>query len=428
MITSYREKLCARNKPIRIGVAGAGAFSRELVTQVSYIRNMEISAIADLSAGKAAALFLDAGYAQDDIVFADSVSAAIAAMERGKRVVVEDGLLLPELPVDAVCDITGMPVFGAAFAEKAILRHRHVIVVNIESDVAVGAILRRMAEKEGVVYTEGDGDQPSLIKGLCDFCETLGIDVFAAGKWTHVTPEERWTLEGKRSDIGYSDGSKNQVEMCCVANMTGLLPDRQGMHMPSLALRDVMDRFDLAERGGIFKKSGVVDVINCLSPDGTREIEPVLGGGVFVVAEPKNPTARQVIREKGFLCSRDGARALLYRPYHFVGIETPISIMRAVLDQEATGAPLPTPVADVCAIAKKDLLPGETLDGIGGCTVRGEILPAAEARKKQYLPLGLAQDVRVNRFIAKGTILTYRDLERPETDAMWRLRSMQDRL
>lgn len=195
MITSYKEKLFHRETPIRVGVAGAGSFSEELVTQISYIKNMEVSAIADLSAEKAISLFMRAGYARDDIAVAGSEAEAKKAMENGKRVVLEDGLLLPELELDAVCDITGMPVFGAAFAEKAIRYHRHVIVVNIESDVAVGAVLRHMAEKEGVVYTEGDGDQPSLIKGLYDFCDTLGIGVYAAGKWTHVTPEERWTTE-----------------------------------------------------------------------------------------------------------------------------------------------------------------------------------------------------------------------------------------
>jgi predicted homoserine dehydrogenase-like protein len=420
------EKLARRDKPITIGIAGAGEFSVELVTQVSYIHKMEVSAVADVNAAAAVAAFKEAGYHDTDIVIAESKQSAVAAVEQGKRVVLEDARILCELPVDAVCDITGDPVFGAEFAYRAIENGKHVIVVNIESDVVVGPILRRLADKAGVVYTEADGDQPSLIKGLYDWAKLLGLEVFGAGKWTRVRPEEMYSLAGKRTDIGYSDGSKNQVEMCCVANMTGLVPDVRGMHMPSLTLKQIPDTFDLADRGGIFSKGGVIDVVNCLGPDGKTVVEPLLGGGVFIIVRCDSRVARDVIKSKGFLYNKACDHALIYRPYHFVGIETPVSIARAVMYKEPTGSPLPSPVADVIAVAKKDLHPGELLDGIGGKTVRGLVDRADIVRQQRLLPLGLAEGVKPKVFIPRGTAITYDMLESEGDSFIWRLRRLQD--
>jgi predicted homoserine dehydrogenase-like protein len=427
MNVSLSQKLSALEKPIRVGIAGAGEFSRALATQIPLIHNMEVVVMADLKPQAAIDIFLAAGHHRSDLELADSVSEASRLISLGKRVVLEDAMIMNQLPIDVVCDVTGDPGFGASFAHDAIENRKHVVVINIEADVVTGPILRRLADQAGVVYTEGDGDQPSLIKGLCDWANLLGLGVFAAGKWTHVKPEPMQRADGKRSDIGYDDGSKNQVEMCCVANMTGLVPDVRGMHMPSIGLTDLIATFDLRQAGGILTRKGVVDVVNCLLPDGKTVIEPLLGGGVFIIVETDNPTARDVILTKGFLHNADGSHALIYRPFHFVGIETPISIARAVLYGEATGAPLPLPVADVMAIAKRDLYPGDRLDGIGGQTVRGVIERFDQAARMRALPLGLAEGVRVNRTIATGTILTYDMLEKEGDSMIWQLRRQQDR-
>ena len=425
-MTSMLQKLTSRPRPIRVGLAGAGTFGEEMVTQISAIKNMEVTAIGDLDARAGVAAFLKAGCRESDIEICASRNAAQNALERGKRVVVEDALLLNTLDVEVVCDVTGSPTFGAEFAHNAITNGKHVVVVNIESDVVVGSVLRRMAERAGVVYTEADGDQPSLIAGMVDWARVLGLEVTAAGKWTHgVSREDKWLAHGKRSDIGYSDGSKNQVEMGCVANMTGLPPDTRGLRLPSLPLTEIANAFTTRGEGGIFERKGVVDAIACVAPDG-RVVEPLLGGGVFVVVETDNPCCRDVIRHKGFLHSADGRRALLYRPFHFVGIEAPMSILRAVLYREATGAPLPQPVADVMAIAKCDLPAGTLLDGIGGMAVRGVVERADIARAENALPLGLAENVTLNRPVPRGTLLTYAMLEKPGDSLIWKLRRQQD--
>jgi len=169
----------------------------------------------------------------------------------------------------------------------------------------------------------------------------------------------------------------------------------------------------------------VVETVNCLSADGKQIVEPLLGGGVFVVVKTVNPYAKYAIKSKSFIGSEDGEYALLYRPYHFVGIEAPISIMKAVLYNEPTGAVRPQPVASVIAIAKKDLRPGDRLDGIGGSTVRGVIERIENTGN--LLPLGLAENVTVKDYIPKGTVLTYDMLAAEGTDFIWRLSKMLDK-
>jgi len=425
-IKTMQKRLESLAKPVKVGIAGAGEFSLEMITQITYIKNMEVSAIGDVNLESAVNAFKAAGYGDGDIVIAESVPQAKNYMDMRKRVVVEDALLLCELPVDALCDVTGDPCFGAEFGYKSIENGKHTIVVNIESDVVVGPILKRLADKSGVVYTEGDGDQPSLIKGLYDWAVVLGLDVTVAGKWTTVHSEEHYNQGGKRSDIGYNDGSKNQVEMCCVANMTGFVPDVRGMHKPSLKLTEIVKTFSLKADGGILDNTGIIDMVNCLSSDGRTVVEPLLGGGVFIIIRSDNPQVGHAIKYKGFLGSPDGKSALIYRPYHFVGIETPMSILKAVLYNESTGAMLPVPAADVITIAKKDLQPGEILDGIGGTTVRGVVEKYDTAKNNNLLPLGLAEKVRVNRFIPKGTELTYDMLEKDGDNFIWKLRKLQD--
>ena len=426
MVYTIQSRLENLTTPIKVGIAGAGEFSLEMITQIGYIKNMEVSAIGDINPEAAVGAFKAGGYDDNDIVIAKSVTQAKNYMEMNKRIVLESGLSLCELPVDAVCDVTGDPCFGAEFGYKAIENGKHTIVVNIESDVVVGPILKRLADKAGVVYTEGDGDQPSLIKGLYDWATVLGLDVTVAGKWTTIHTEDFYNKGGKRTDIGYNDGSKNQVEMCCVANMTGFVPDITGMHKPSLKLTEIAKTFALKENGGILNNNGVIDVVNCLSPDGSSVVEPLLGGGVFIIIRSENPQVCHAIKHKGFLGSPDKKSALIYRPYHFVGIETPMSILKAVLYNEPTGAMLHTPVADVISIAKKDLQPGEVLDGIGGMTVRGVVERTDKARSKNLLPLGLAEKVRIRQFIPKGTELTYDMLEKDGDTFIWKLRKLQD--
>ena len=424
-VPSMYQKLIAREKPILVSVVGAGEFGRQVVTQISYVPNMEIVGVADHDLETAVSALLMSGYKEDEICRAETLEEAKQAVENGKKVAVRDAMMLCELPADALCDCTGSPPFGAKFAYEGIIQKKHLIVINIESTVSVGCALSRIAQENGVVYTTADGDQPSLIAGLYEWAKCLGMEVDVAGKWTSIKTNAESDLTQKRTKIGYADGSKNQVEMCCVANITGLVPDVKGMHCPSLTFDQILSTFDLEEKGGILKKHGVVDAINCLDSENRFIVPKELRGGVFVIASCENRDFSSAARTKHIVTNADGSRVLLYRPYHFVGIETPMSIIRAVMYGEATGAPLPTPVADVYAVAKRDLQAGETLDGIGGATVRGEMEVCTPEKIATRIPLALAENVVLKKPVREGEDLTFDMIEEPNDSFIWKLYKYQ---
>jgi len=385
---------------------------------------MEVMWIADIKPEAGKNVYMQAGYPEENIIFADSVSEATRLAQDGKRVVLQDGLLLPLLPADVLCDVTGDPLFGAQYAYNAIMQRKHVVAVNIESDSGVGAVLRRKADENKVVYTEADGDQPSLIKGMFDWASCLGLEIETLGKWICQKPCQE-TRPYNRVSEGFLDGSKNQVEMCCVANMTGFLPDVRGMHMPTVALTDIPDVLCGKDCGGIFSGNRIIEVVNCYNAVEKKE-DRYLHGGVFIIIRANHDVLQKVINSKGFIVSKDGQRAILFRPFHFVGIETPISILRAALFGEPTASPLQVPVADVIALAKRDLYPGDMLDGIGGQTVRGVVERRDTAKKEGLMPLILTDNVRVSAPVKRGQTLTYDSIEKPKNSFIWKLRQTQD--
>ncbi|MDR0426881.1 MAG: hypothetical protein LBH24_06920 [Clostridiales bacterium] len=415
--------LFGREKPIAVGIAGAGEFGVETAVQLGFMRNLKLAAVADLSIERAVDCLKKCGYAAHDIVLAQSAKQANAALESGRPTAMEDGMLLPELLLDAVMDSTGAPAFGAELSYRCLREGKHVIAVNIESDVGVGSILSHLARKQGLVYTQADGDQPSLIKGLFDWAELLGLTTVVAGKWTHIYTD--YVYRGGRSLTGYLDGSKNQIEMCSVANAVGFVPDVRGMHKPNAVLQEIPRVFDLKENGGILSRTGVVDVINCVGPKGL--IDGHLGGGVFIIVSGRHEPYLHLLKDKGFITNDRGDHALIYRPFHFVGIEAPVSIAKAVLRGEATCEQAIPPTCDVVAVAKRAIKKGETLHGIGGAELRGEIERKAVAASRRLLPLALAEDVISLGDIPADTDLTY-DMVRPGTAFIWKLRAMQDEL
>jgi predicted homoserine dehydrogenase-like protein len=420
-------------RPLRVGMVGAGDFGSGIVYQTAKMEGIEVSVLSDLTVKKAVEAYTNAGYSEADIVCADSPAEIRKGIEANKKVVVEDGMLIPESPVDVTVDSTGYPDFGAYFAYCSIQNGKHVLMVNLEADIVVGPILRTLADKAGVVYTESDGDQPSLIKGLVDWAQALGFEVVTAGKGSHVYPNYNEEERGRfydHIDRSFMDGTKSQEEMGCVANMTGFVPDILGMHKLSMTLDKVPGVYCPREHGGILSRKGVVEVVNCITEDSTdtdeKVIEPYLQGGVFIVVTSDNPKIMEYLRRKNGFMDKTGRYSLIFRPHHLVGVEAPMSILKAVLYHEATGCVRAKPVVDVVAVAKRNIRKGETLNGIGGEAVKGLIVEWPIASHNGYLPYGLADAVSVMQDIPKGTILTYTMLERPGQSFLWHLRGLQN--
>lgn len=418
------EELERNGEIIKVGVVGAGQMGRGMISQIESMAGMRVVATADIQIGNVTNAYVKSGISADDVVETNSVQQAAAAIKEGKVIATTDAQLVTSLPeVDVVVDATGVPDIGAKIAWDAILNRKHIVMLNVEADVTVGVILKKMADASGVVYTGSAGDEPGAIMELFDFADALGFEVVALGKGKNNplnlnanpdTAAEEAARKGASPKMlaSFQDGTKTMVEMTAVANATGFLPDKPGMHGFVSDVKGLPEIFKLKEDGGEVSNKRIVEYINGIAP------------GVFaIIASEKE----EVNHELKYLSMGDGPNYVLYRPYHLTSLETPISIARAYIYNEATIAPWHGLQAETVTVAKIDLAAGDFLDSIGGFTVYGHILTAQEARSKNALPLGLVdKNVRLKRDIKKGEIISYDDVEQTKDSTIWRLRRMQD--
>ncbi len=446
MFSEMLAQLAEEGRPIRVGIIGTGKFGAGLVAQLSQLRGMETSVIADINLDHAKHAYASSGVPANSVRIARSADEIDDSIRHGTRTVTEDGLAVANAEqVDVVVEATGIPEIGARMAYEAITHNKHVVMVNVEADVTVGPILRTLADSAGVVYTLVDGDQPGVTMNIVDWARALGFEVVAAGRGTIFyaddrdgTPEtvpqrfnfseemiRRRTINFKMYNT-FRDGTKAQVEMTALANMAGLAPDVRGMHEASVNIENIARVYSLKSEGGILSQHGVVELANSVAEDGRTMLPNGLGMGVFVVIRTDHPFTQEDLRSYYLHPGGDGHNYLLYRPYHLVAVEAPISIAKAVLYGQPTGAPLPKPTAEVITVAKRDLKAGETLDGGGGHTVNGLCEKADVARIQKLLPLGLAYGAKLKQDVAKGEAIAYAMVDLIEDSFVYKLRRMQD--
>lgn len=409
---------------IKVGLVGAGQMGRGMISQIEGMAGMRVVITADIQISHVTNAYVKSGVAAEQVVETNDLKQASTAVKNGKVVATTDAQLVTSLPdVDVVVDATGVPNIGAKIAWDAILNRKHIVMLNVEADVTVGVILKKMADASGVVYTGSAGDEPGAIMELFDFADALGFEVVALGKGKNNplnlnanpdTAADEATRKGASPKMlaSFQDGTKTMVEMTAVANATGFLPDKPGMHGFVSDVKGLPEIFKLKEDGGEVSNKRIVEYINGIAP------------GVFaIIASEKE----EVNHELTYLSMGKGPNYVLYRPYHLTSLETPISIARAYIYNEATIAPWHGLQAETVTVAKIDLKAGNFLDHIGGFTVYGHILTAHDARIKQALPLGLVdKNIRLRRDIKKGEIISYDDVEQTKDSTIWRLRRMQD--
>ncbi len=253
----------ASGAPIRIGAHGAGWMGSGFVAQVEHVAGMEVSVLADADIVLARQAFEAANVAADAIVECGDPGPAMDAIRAGKRVVTDDLSLLARVDaVDIVTDVTPSPASGAAVAWAGIQHGKDVVLVNIEADVTVGRILKKLARDAGVLYSVSSGDEPGCLMELWEYVHLLGFEPIVIGKGKNnpldpsATPDtvaEAARKAGKDAyqTASYVDGSKTMFEMTCAANATGCLPMRRGMVGPDATLDTVTGIFSLVEDGGI---------------------------------------------------------------------------------------------------------------------------------------------------------------------------------
>ncbi|WP_254544687.1 NAD(P)H-dependent oxidoreductase [Halomarina pelagica] len=439
-------QLTALDDPIRVGVIGAGLFGSNLIDQVERVTGMTTAAIADIDREKAIETFERNGVAGDAVRLVDGTDEADEAMADGDRVVIGDGVDLARADVDVVVEATGVPEVGARHAFVGLTSGTHVVMVTVEADTVVGPILSRIAERNDTTYSMAYGDQPSLIVELCDWAETVGLDVVAAGKGNpyleenhHATPDDIFDRIGFEEEFverqnlnprmynSFFDGTKVAVEMCAVANATGLKPDVPRMHLPTAEIPEIPEKLRPKTDGGILESSGVVDTVSSLYPDGS-EVDEDVSFGVFVVTTTPEPRVREYLDQyagTGLYTASDGKYQVFYRPFHLPGLETPVSVANAALRNEPTGTPRER-VGEVVGAAKRPLEPGDELDGGGGYTVYGVLVDADDADAERYVPFEILDGATVTSEVGSDEIVTYDDVELDGDSFIYHLRQVQD--
>ena len=423
-------------KPLRVGLIGAGKFGSMFLAQARRTRGLHILGIADLDPARARAALANVGWSAEQI----SAPAASEAIERGTTWVTDDAKALIAHPaLDVVIDATGHPAAGITHALAAIQHGKHIVMVNVEADVLAGPLLAAKARKAGVVYSLAYGDQPALIAEQVDWARACGFEVVAAGKGTKYlpayhqsTPETVWGHYGLTAEQAkqggmnpqmfnsFLDGTKSAIEMAAVANATGLTPAPGGLSFPPCGADDLPSVLRPKAAGGVLDHTGQVEVISSLGRDG-KPVFRDLRWGVYVVFEAPSEYVKRCFAEYGLVTDPSGRYSALYKPFHLIGLELGISVASAGLRGEATGAPTGFR-GDAVATAKRDLKEGEMLDGEGGFTVWGKLMPAADSLRVGGLPIGLAHHVKLRRAVKAGASLTWSDVVIDESSEAVRIR------
>ncbi len=432
----------AAGKPLRVGLIGAGKFGAMYLAQVPKTPGVHLAAIADLSPSNARANLERVGWNPERF----SAASLDAALKSGATHLGEDWQALVAHPrIEIVVEATGNPIAAVEHALAAFRHGKHVVMVTVEADAMCGPLLARRAREAGVVYSLAYGDQPALICDLVDWARASGFSVVAAGrghKWlphfAQSTPETVWGHYGltpEQAKTGglnpkmfnsFLDGSKPAIESTAVCNATGLTPAPQGLLFPPASVDDIPNVMRPVSEGGHLHHKGQVEVISSLEKDG-RVIPYDIRFGVFVVFEGETEYIRNCFKEYMVRTDTSGRYACLYKRWHLIGLEVGISVASVGLRGEPTGCPTGFR-ADVVASAKRDLKPGEMLDGEGGYTVVGKLMPADASLKVGALSLGLAHGVRLLKPVAAGHTLCWTDVAVDESSYAVSLRREMEKL
>jgi predicted homoserine dehydrogenase-like protein len=414
----------AEGRPLRIGVIGAGKFAAMYLAQVPRTPGVHLVGIADLNPASAKANLERTGWTAAQY----GAASLDAALKERRTHVGEDWRALVQHPaIDIVIEATGNPIAAVDHALEAFRNGKHVVMVTVEADACCGPMLATRAAEAGVIYSLAYGDQPALICDLVDWARAAGFPVVAAGrghKWlphyAQSTPETVWGYYGltpEQAKIGglnpkmfnsFLDGSKPAIETSAVCNATGLTPAPGGLTYPAGSVDQIPNLMRPREEGGVLHHKGQVEVVSSLQPDGTP-IPYDIRFGVWVAFEGESEYIRRCFAEYGVKTDDSGRYACLYKRWHLIGLEVGISVASVGLRGEPTGCATGFR-ADAVATAKRALKPGELLDGEGGYTVVGRLMPAQDSLAQGCLPLGLAHGWKVLKPVAADQPVRWSDV------------------
>ncbi len=420
IVDTALERREQEGRPIRVGLVGAGYSGRSIALELlTPIVGMRLAAVASRTLASARRAYRDAGV--EVVRPVASVEELDAAITLGQAAVTDDATLLCRADgIDVIIECTGQVEFGARVAMEAIEHGKHLILVNAELDATLGPILKVYADRQGVVMTDTDGDEPGVAMNLYRMVKTMGYRPVAAGNFKGMidpyrTPETQKGFAEKyhqnpRVITSFADGTKLAMEATILANATGFQVARRGMHGHKCShVRETLTLYPLDELLG----GGIVDYILGAEPH----------TGAFVLGYTDHPTKREYM---SYFKMGDGPVYAFYTPYHLPHMQVVSTVARAILFHDPTVAPKGEPVCDVVTVAKRDLQSGEVLDGVGGFTCYGVIDNAPVLRRENLLPMGLSEGCTLTRDIAKDEPISYDDVELPSGRLADRLRAEQD--
>ncbi len=420
IIDTALKKRLHNNKPIHVGLIGAGFMGRGIALQTLHsMPGMRLAGVVNRSISDAERAYRQAGV-DSTIKHVNTVSQVNNCIHDNTYVISDDASLLYESEhIDVIIESTGHVEYSAGVVLNAIKNQKHVVLMNAELDATVGPLLNYYAKQAGVVYTNADGDQPGVIMNLFRYVESIGCKPILAGNMEGLQDVRRTPATQKsyaeqyhqkpQMVTSFADGTKISMEMAVIANATGFTVGQRGMYGPECShVNDAPQLFPLEQ----MLDTGLVDYVLGAEP----------GGGVFVIGHNDNKLQQQYLE---YYKMGEGPLYTFYTPYHLCHLEAPLTAARAVLFNDPAVAPLGGPVCDVITIAKKDLTAGDILDGIGGFTCYGALEKSKICLQENLLPMGLSEGCKLKNDIEMDTPITYDDIILPEDRLCDKLREEQ---
>jgi len=412
-----REK---EGRPIRVALIGAGFMSQGLANHIVHTKpGMRLVGVFNRRVQRAFDL---CQYVGVNAVAATTQREVDLAIHEGKVVSTDDAFLLARSTgVDVLVDVTGSVEFGARLAFEAFRHKKDVVLLNAEIDATIGPILQIYAEKNGVILSACDGDEPGVQINLYRWVKGLGLTPRVIGNikglqdpyrnpTTQKAFAERWA-QNPAMVTSFADGSKISFEQAIVANATGFVVRSRGMSRGLEYKDDILKIGKIYDVEEMRKLGGIVDYVV-----GTPLTK------VYVLAEHPDPKQQHYLN---LYKMGDGPLYSFFVPYHLVHFEVPTAIARVALFRDSVAKPLGGPVVEVCAVAKRDLTIGEVLDDYGMYMTYGEAVNADEMCRNHYLPEGLVEGCVLTRDIPKDSVITYDDVTLPSNRLADQLRAEQ---
>lgn len=421
---NYLQNKLKEHGNICVGIVGLGIMGKSLLTTLNILEAFGPSIISARRKESLTEAFAIAKIPEDRYVLTDDIDKARIAIKENKYVGTLDNFI-PATISDCLVDCTGVTDVGCQISLCAIKNKVNIVSLNVEMDATVGPYLKDLAKESGIVYSGTAGDEPGAIVDLYDFCKNCGFEVLVLGKGKNNTLDNYATQDdlaqdakrrgiNKRMLTSFVDGTNTMIELNAVCNALGFLPDVRGCHFFHSTPKTLADDIKLKSQGGILNSYGIVDFVKGIAP------------GVFAIIKTKNEFIR---KEMEYLSMGKGDNFAIYRPFHLTSLETPTSIMRAVLLGDSTISPKDKPYAETVAVAKRDIKKGEKFDSIGGYMVFGSLEDAKIQKNENHVPIGIiTEGSYAKRDIKKDTVLTRDDIELNEDNIIVKTRREQEKI